>query len=287
VRADRLERAPGDAEQRHHVGGVDRGRGGVAEHRLVRGGGRRLQRVGVGELFLLGQQRRVLAGHRGDRLDLGQAAPQRLRLGRALPLGPRQRLEFVADGPVPVVHPAVVGQGRGQLRAAEAVQRVALPAGLEQLLLIRLAVHGHQVVGQHLEQRHRDRMTAGEGPGSALGRDRTAEHERGTVVVEVSPGLLDLARHLGGHQQPSLHRRPGRARADPGRVGPAAEEQPERRHDHGLAGAGLAGQRGEPGRELEHRVVDDAEAGNPDFLKHACLRPPRYGRASPPRAGRT
>jgi len=83
------------------------------------------------------------------------------------------------------------------------------------------------------------------------------------------------------------HRGPRRAGPHPRRVGPAAEQQPERGHHHGLTGAGLAGQRGEPGRELEHRVVDDAEAGDPDFLKHARLRPPRYGRASPPRAGRT
>ena len=253
----------------------------------MRGGGRGVQRVGVRQLLLLGQQGRVLARHRRDRLDLGQAEPQRLRLGRALPLRLRQRLELLADRAVPVVHPPVVGQGRGQLGPAEPVQRVPLPPGLEQLLLVGLPVHGHQVVGQHLEQRHRHRMPAGERPRPALGRHRAAEHERGPVVVEISPGVLDLARHFRGDQQPPLHRGPRRARPHPRRIGPAAEQQPERRHDHGLPGAGLAGQRGEPGRKLKHRVVDDAEAGDPDFLKHARLRPPRYGRASPPRAGRT
>ena len=32
----------------------------------------------------------------------------------------------------------------------------------DKLLLVGLPVHGHQVVRQHLEQRHRNRMTAGE-----------------------------------------------------------------------------------------------------------------------------
>ena len=65
---------------------------------------------------------------------------------------------------VPREHPPVVRQQRGQLGPAEPVQRVPLPAGLEQLLLIRLPVHGHQIVGQHLQQRHRDRTPAREGP---------------------------------------------------------------------------------------------------------------------------
>jgi len=51
--------------------------------------------------------------------------------------------------------------------------------------------------------------------------------------------------------------------------------------------AGFTALTGETGRKLKHRIVDDAEAGDPDFLKHARLRPPTYGRASPPRAGRT
>ena len=247
----------------------------------MRRGGRRVQRVGVREPFVLRQQRRVLAGHRGGRLDLGQAEPQRLGLGGPLPLGQRQRLQLLADRPVPREGPPVVRQHGSQLGAAEPVQRIPLPPGLEQLLLIGLPVHGDQVVGQHLEQRHRHRTAAGERPRPAFGRHRAAEHEHGPVLIEVSPGLLDLPGHLRRDQQPPLHGGPRRTGPHARRIGPPAEQQPERRHDHGLPGPGLTGERGESARQIQHRLVDDAEAADADFLKHARQCPPGYGPASP------
>ena len=254
----------------------------------MRGGGRRVQRVGVGQLLLLGQQGRVLAGHRRGRLDLGQAEPQRLRLGRALPLGPRQRLELLADRAVPVVHPPVVGQGRRPAPARRTgPARPAAGPGLSSCCWSACPCTATRSSASTWSS-----DTGTECP-PANARDRpSADTERLSTSEDPlssrsPPAFLDLARHFRGDQQPPLHRGPRRARPHPRRVGPAAEQQPERRHDHGLPGAGLAGQRGEPGRKLEHRVVDDAEAGDPDFLKHARLRPPRYGRASPPRAGRT
>ncbi len=122
-----------------------------------------MQRVGVREPFLLGDQRRVLARDRLYRLDLGQAAPQRVRLGCPLPLRVGERLQLLVHRAVPGEHPPVVRQHGGKLGAAEPVQRVPLPSGLEQLLLIRLPVHGHQVIGQHLQQRHGHRAPAREG----------------------------------------------------------------------------------------------------------------------------
>ena len=215
MRADRLQRADRDAEQRHHVGASTEAAAGFTEQRLVRGGGRRVQRVGVRQLLLLGQQRRVLARHRATAST--SASPSRsvsASASRSRSAG--QRLELLPDRAVPVVHPPVVGQGGAQFRAAEPVQRVPRPPGLEQLPLIRLPVHGDQVVGQHLQQRHRHRMPARERPGTSFGRHGTAQHQRGPVVVEISAGVLDLARHLGEtSSRPSTAARaaPGRTRA--------------------------------------------------------------------------
>ena len=50
------------------------------------------------------------------------------------------------------------------------------------------------------------------------------------------------------------------ARAHGARVGPAAEQQPERGHDHRLARARLARDDGQAGPELERRGLDDARA---------------------------
>ena len=127
--ADRVQRPPGHPEQGQRVRGIDGGSGRVAGQCLVRPGGRRVQRVGIGQPLVLGQQRRILAGHRGGRLDLGRAEPQRLGLGRPLPLGAGQRVQLGPDRLMPREHPAVVRQQRGQLRAAEPVQRLPLPAG--------------------------------------------------------------------------------------------------------------------------------------------------------------
>ena len=247
VAADRVQRPPGLAEQGHRVGALA-GRGRVPQQRLVRGGGGGVQPVGVGQPLLLGPERGGLARDRVELLDLDQPGPELGRLGGSLAglggdlgqLGPRL--------PVPVVGPLVVRQDLGQHRARELVERFPLPSGLEQLLLVGLAVHGDEVVGQVGEQRDRHRAAAGERARTPLPRHRPGQHQR-AVLVEVAAGLLDLLRDLaaGVGAEPSLDRGALRPRPDPGRVGAAAEEQAEAGDHHRLARAGLAGERGEPG----------------------------------------
>ncbi len=263
----------------------------------MRRGRRGVQRVGVTEPLLLGQQRGVLARDRRHPLDLVQRAPQVFRLGRPFPRPRGQLGQLGLHLPVPGVGALVVGHDGGQGRAGELVQRLPLLGGAQQLLLVGLAVHGHQVIGQADQQRHGHRAAAGVRPGPAFGRHRAAHDQGAAVVVQLAPGVKHLLR--GGpvrlDPQPPFDGGPVRAGPDPCRVGPAAEHQAEAGHDHGLAGPGLAGHHGEPGRELKDGILDHPKAGDPDFLKHRrgaplsrlVLRPGPSARASRPPGGRT
>ena len=75
------------------------------------------------------------------------------------------------------------------------------------------------------------------------------------------------ARPAGTTDPPLDH---GRLGADPHQRGvrPPAEQQPEAGDDHGLARTGLTGHRGEAGRQLDDRVVDDPERPYPHLLQH-------------------
>ncbi len=240
------------ASARLVVGPLD----GVAEQRLVGGGGRRVQRVGVGQPVVLGRRSSTSSPSAGlGPLDLLQAAAQVLGLAGPLAGLGGQLGQLGLHLLVLPVGPLVGGQQVGELRAAEPVQRLALPAGPQQLLLVGLAVHGDQVLGQVGEQGHRDRPAARRGPGPALGADRAAQQQRAALVVQVAAGLLDLPGHRAVRvdAQPALDRRPVGAGPDPGRVGPAAEQQAQAGDDHRLARAGLAGDHVEAGRRTPAR----------------------------------
>src|SRR5207244_1849117 len=57
-------------------------------------------------------------------------------------------------------------------------------------------------------------------------------------------------------------------RADQRRIAAGAEEQADRTREDRLAGAGLAGDRIEPRRELERRLTDQDEIADPEALEH-------------------
>ena len=60
-------------------------------------------------------------------------------------------------------------------------------------MLVGLAVHGDQRLGELAQQRRRDAGTAGEGPGAALGGDLPGQQQ--PAVLELAAGLLDQAGH--------------------------------------------------------------------------------------------
>ena len=133
-------------------------------------------------------------------------------------------------------------------------------------------MHRDQRLGELAQRRRRDAGAAGERPGAALGRDLPGQHAAGRPRPRRRPPPAPAtASGTAGDAHHALDAGLLRAGADRAGVGAPAEEQAERGHDHGLAGAGLAGDRGEPGPELEHGLVDDAEGADPQLLKHRAV----------------
>ena len=126
------------------------------------------------EALLVGGEQLVLTGLGVDLLDLLQAEPQQVGLLRALARPRGQLLQALGDVAVPAVGGDVAAQRLGHLVAREPVERGALPPGLEQALLVGLAVHGDEVVGDVDEHRDRDLTAAEMGARSSLRGDRTA-----------------------------------------------------------------------------------------------------------------
>ncbi|EPJ36737.1 putative DNA repair protein RecN [Streptomyces afghaniensis 772] len=231
-----------------------------------RGGGR--QRLGVPQpLGLLGQLH-VLAGPGLDGRDLVEPVAEHVGL-----LGPLTRprgdlVELGGDGPQPLVGLAVLGQRHGDRVTGVPVERLPLPGQLEQPLLVRLPVHGHQLVGELGEHPHGHTAPAQVRPRAPLGGNGTADQQR--PVVELGPGLLGAygGRGVVRDGDPPLH--DGLPGPDPheSRVRTPAQQQPEAGDHHGLARTRLTGDRGEPGRQLDDSVVDHAERPYPHLLQH-------------------
>ncbi len=231
-----------------------------------RGGGRQGLRVPQ-PLGLLGELG-VLAGPRLDGGDLLQPVPQHVGFLRPLTRARGDLLQLAGDGPQPPVGLGVLGERYGDGVPGVPVQGLPLPGQLQQPLLVGLAVHGHQVVGQLGEQPDRHRAPAQMGAGTSLGGNGTADQQG--PVVQLGPGLLGAYDRGGarGDGDPPLHDRlPG---PDPHerRVRPPAEQQPQAGDHHGLARTRLTGDGGEPRRQLDDRVVDDPERPYPHLLQH-------------------
>ena len=117
--------------------------------------------------------------------------------------------------------------------------------GASQAPLVGLPVDGHEVLGEVGQDADGRGPAPDVRPGASVGLDGADEdepvagvapglggtHERGVTVGEVDDALDDGAGGAGPDQ-------PG--------VAPPTEEQAEPRDDHRLAGAGLAGEDGEP-----------------------------------------
>ena len=160
-------------------------------------------------------------------------------------------------------------------------------------MLVGLAVHRDQRVADARQRGRGHRGPAEEGARATLGGDLPAEQQlAGLDLAAVLVG--DRGQRRASARDHALDAGGPGAGAHGAGVGATAQQQPERGHQHGLAGAGLAGDHGQPVAELEHRLVDHAERADPDLLDHGApvTGPRRAGaarprRASPRRAGRT
>ncbi|MET3987810.1 hypothetical protein ABIC27_005712 [Streptomyces sp. PvR034] len=235
----------------------------------MRGGRRGGQGFGVAEPLGLGGQLDVLAGQRLHGRDLLQAEAQQVRLLGPLPGPGGDRVQFAGHRPQPPVGGRVLLQRDRHRVTGVPVEGLALARGAHQALLVGLPVDGDQVVRQLAEQADGHRAAAHVGSGTSLRGDRTADQQG--AVVQLGPGLLGPQRGGSARAQhdPALDDRGLGPDPYERRVGPSAEQEPEARDDHRLARTGLARHRGETGRQLDHRVVDDSERPYPHLLKHA------------------
>ncbi len=161
--ADRLERMARGPEKRHRVGVRGRARR-VAEQRLMRRRRRGVQAIGMGEPFLLREQVAVLAVSGRQPLDLTEPEPQRIGLHGALTRLRRDLLELTVHLMVQAVGALIFGEHHDKLGTRVTVQRLTLPARLEQLLLVGLAVHGNQIIGEVGKQADGNRAAPSERP---------------------------------------------------------------------------------------------------------------------------
>ena len=181
------------------------------------------------------------------RLDLAQAEPQQVGLAGPLARG----RDHVGELVLGVQQRRRRGRGSRPAASAvgspaEGVEGVALGARLQQAVLVGLTVHGHQRLGHLGQLGDRHRRAPDVGARAALGRDVAGEQH--VVVLDLAPGRRRRPRATSGRSaDPHGALDPGaRApRADGTAVGPPAEQQAERGHHHGLAGAGLAGDHGQ------------------------------------------
>ena len=175
---------------------------------------------------LLGRERGVLARLRRDRLDLAEPEPQQVGLAGALASGGHHLVQLALGGEQALVQAGVVGQQRGDLVAAEPVERLALGA--------RPGAGGAGRTGRAPRpgaRRPRPARTPGTDAPPTNARERpSAETLRASTTrsSSTSPPASSTARGEPGEPAGADHALdpggPG-AGADGTAVGPAAEQQ--------------------------------------------------------------
>src|SRR5437667_412830 len=154
------------------------------------------------------------------------------------------------------------------LRVGEAIQELELAGGLEQALVLVLAVHLHEVVAQALEERDGDGRVVDERTMAARATELTPRHQH--AVVEREPRLVECRGHGAARLdvEDRLDRRGVGVAPDHVRLGARPEEQQDRVDEHRLSGAGFAGQDVEPRAELHGDALDDGEVSDAKLAEH-------------------
>ena len=157
----------------------------------------------------------------------------------------------------------------GEVDAGIAVECAPLLGRAGEPLLVGLPMHRDQPLGELAEDAHRRRRAADIGPRAPRRADRSAQHQR-AVVVDLAAGVGDPGGHwrVGADQEPPVDTGRIGAAAHPGRIGTIAEQQQQAGHDHGLSGAGLAGDDREPRGEWKNRIVDHPETTDAELFEH-------------------
>ena len=235
--------------------------------------GRLAQPLGVAQPLALGRQLRLLGRVGRHLLDLGElvAVEVEVALPRAVALAQlgqlrREPQALAVRLPVALAQLQVLGAG-------EAVEHVHLRRGDRQLAVLVLAVEGEQPAAEQLQVGGRWRPARRRRRGPPAGRDPPAEHD---LLGALGQPLGELG-HLGLVEQPVGKVEdpldPGLLRPRPHDLRPrlAAHQQVERVGEHGLAGAGLPGDRVEPLAQAQLGPLDQQQVLDSQLAQHRPL----------------
>ena len=154
--------------------------------------------------------------------------------------------------------------------AAEGVEHVELVGGAAEPALLELARHRDQPLRRGREILARDAAAPRVGARAPVREDAAREHEPLLVVGAQLGERLEalLVQQALRQVELGLDVRLAGARADVGGVALRAEQEPDRLREDRLPRAGLAGDRVQPGPELELGLADEHEILDPETAQH-------------------
>src|SRR2546425_10144427 len=201
-------------------------------------------------------------------VQLGNLKAQEVLALRPIALGGAHLLDPFAGGPVLREE---LGHLLAQpLGAGEPVEQLKLARRLEEPLVLVLTGRLHQVIAQPLETPHRPRGIVDEGAVPAGARQLTPDDE--LIVLDREPRLLEPGRHraIAHHVEDRFDGR--RLGVGPDDVGlrPLPPDQEDGVDEDRLAGAGLARENVQAGRERDGDGLDDGEVPDAELAQHAA-----------------
>ena len=156
------------------------------------------------------------------------------------------------------------------LVTAEAVEQVELVRGAREPPLLELAGHRDQPLGDGGDVVPRRRAAPGVGARTAVGEHTARDHEPFLVLgAQLRKTFELLLEHSVGHVELRLDIGLLPVRADESRVSASSEQEADRLSEDGLAGAGLARDRVQPGSELELGLADEDQVLDAQAAQHA------------------
>ena len=164
-------------------------------------------------------------------------------------------------------HPELLHRAGVVIEPAIGIEQAAVRSGIDQRAGVVLAVNLDQRRAKRLQRLHADRLVVDEGAGAAVGELHPAQDQR-LAGVDVGFGQQRAGRMLRRQLEHRGDLALLGALAHQGGVAARAQRQREGIEQDRLAGAGLAGQHGKPGREIEVEPVDQNDVADREPGQH-------------------
>ena len=167
--------------------------------------------------------------------------------------------------------PQLRNLGGLRFEPAEGIDQAAVGRRLDQRALVMLAVDLHQRRADGLERLHAHRLVVDQGARAPVGKLHAAQNQLvlGGNVVRSEHGV---GRMLARHVEDRAHLPLLDAVAHQAGVAAGAEREREGIEQDRLAGAGLAGEHREAGRELHVEALDQDDVADRKAGEHRCCR---------------